>query len=279
MLIAGEYYTLRVARSSDYGLYLTDEEQEVLLPNRYVSEDLKENDTIKVFVYHDSEDRLVATTETPFATAGQVAVLEVVDRSIHGAFLDWGLSSKHLFLPISNQLYRIEKGQKCVVYIYVDSVTGRAVATTKLTGNIKNTEGIDYSYGQQVQGIVAQANDIGFRVIINGKHWAMVYRNQLYQRLSIGDTITAYVVKVTEDNRIDISMAKPGFKGVKDAAEDLLEIIKDNGGIIDLCDNSSPEDIARIAHVSKKVFKRSVGQLLKRGLIEFKGDKIALKNR
>ncbi|MFI3266830.1 MAG: S1-like domain-containing RNA-binding protein [Rikenellaceae bacterium] len=276
MLIAGQYYTLRAGRVSDYGVYLTDEEQEVLLPNRYVSEDLKENDTVKVFVYHDSEDRLVATTETPKATAGQVAVLEVVDRTIHGAFLDWGLSAKHLFLPLSNQQYKVEKGQKCVVYIYTDNVTGRAVATTKLTGNIKNIDELDYSYGQSVEAIVVQSNNVGFRVIINNKHWAMIYHNQIYQRISIGDTLTAYVVKVTEDNRIDLSLTKPGFKGVKDAAEDLLEIIKDNGGVLDLCDDSSPEDIARIARVSKKVFKRSVGQLLKRKLIEFKGNKIVL---
>lgn len=279
MLIAGQYYTLRVARFSDFGLYLTDEEQEVLLPNRYVSDDLKENDTIKVFVYHDSEDRLVATTQTPIATCGQVACLEVVDRSIHGAFLDWGLEAKHLFLPISNQTHRIEKGQKCVVYIYVDNVTRRAVATTKLTSYIKNIDELDYTYGQQVEAIVAQMNDIGFRVVINNKHWAMIYRNQIYKRVSIGDTLQAYVVKITEDNRIDLSLAKPGFKGVKDAAEDLLELIKDNGGSLDLCDDSSPEDIARIAGISKKVFKRSVGQLLKRNLIEFKDSSIVLKRR
>ncbi len=279
MLIAGEYYTLRVARVSDYGLYLTDEEQEVLLPNRYVSEQMKENDAVRVFVYHDSEDRLVATTETPIATCGQVACLEVVDRSIHGAFLDWGLSAKHLFLPISNQLHRIEKGQKCVVYIYVDNVTGRAVATTKLTSYIKNTNELDYAYGQQVEAIVAQVNDIGFRVVINNKHWAMIYRNQIYKRISIGDTLQAYVVKITEDNRIDLAITKPGFKGVKDAAEDLLDLIKNNGGSLDLCDDSSPEDIARIAGISKKVFKRSVGQLLKRKLIEFQADKIVLKRK
>lgn len=278
MITAGAYHTLTIGRDSDYGLFLTDGEQEVLLPNRFVTEEMKIEDQIEVFVYHDSEDRLVASTESPLAVAGDVAYLEAVDKSVHGAFLDWGVAAKQLFLPNSNQQQRIERGKKYIVYIYVDNVTGRAVATTKLTGKVSNVE-IDYKVGDAVDIIVAQENNIGFRVVINNKNWGMIYSNQIYTKVCVGDKMTAYISKITEDNRIDLTLTKAGFKGVKDAAEELLEIIKENGGVIELCDNSSPEDIARIAHVSKKVFKRSVGQLLKRKLIEFKGDTIVLTRR
>ena len=267
MLLAGEYHTLTVVRNSDHGLYLTDGEQEVLLPKRYITDEIANTTELRVFIYHDSENRLVATTEQPYATVSQAAYLEVVDKTIHGAFLDWGLYGKHLFLPNSNQQYRIDRGHKYIVMLYRDNITGRVVATTKLSGRISNSQ-IDLKVGQQVEILVAQTNSVGFRVIIDNKNWGMLYRNQLYRRINIGERLTAFVTKITDDNRIDLSLHQTGYRGVKDSADELLELLNQNNGTLPLNDDSTPEQIAKLAKMSKKAFKRAVGQLLKKRLIE-----------
>jgi predicted RNA-binding protein (virulence factor B family) len=265
MINAGRYHELTVGRISDHGLYLTNPEgDEVLLPNRYVSLKDNEGDTKRVFVYHDSEDRLVATTEEPLATVGDIAYLQVVDRNDHGAFLEWGLAAKHLFLPNRNQQGGVVVGHKYLVWLYEDSITGRAVASMKLRGRVANDE-IGVEPGQQVELIAASASDIGWRVIVNGRHWGMLYKNQLFAPIKIGDRLTGFVRRVTEDKRIDVALQKQGYSEVKDAAERLLDIIKEHGGVLPLGDRSSPEDVARVTAMSKKVFKRALGVLMKRG--------------
>lgn len=267
MLRAGRIQKLTVSRISDYGLYLADEEQnEVLLPNRYISLTDKPGDEKEVFLYHDSEDRLVATTETPLLRVGEAGYLRVVDKTAHGAFLDWGLYGKDLFLPNRNQQGGIIAGRSYIVYLYEDSVTGRCVATCKLKSFINN-DIITVAPRQEVDLLVASESPIGYRVIINNRHWGMLYRNQLFHPIAVGDRTKGYVRKLTEDNRIDVSLQQEGFAQVKDSAEVLLQLVRDNGGFLPLNDDSAPEEVNRLTQTSKKVFKRSLGMLLKRGAV------------
>ena len=267
MLRAGRIQKLTVSRISDYGLYLADEEQnEVLLPNRYISLTDKPGDEKEVFLYHDSEDRLVATTETPLLRVGEAGYLRVVDKTAHGAFLDWGLYGKDLFLPNRNQQGGIIAGRSYIVYLYEDSVRGPCVATCKLKSFINN-DSITVAPRQEVDLLVASESPIGYRVIINNRHWGMLYRNQLFRPIAVGDRTKGYVRKLTEDNRIDVSLQQEGFAQVKDSAEVLLQLVRDNGGFLPLNDDSAPEEVNRLTQTSKKVFKRSLGMLLKRGAV------------
>lgn len=279
MLKAGRNHTLTVSRISDYGLYLENEEHdEVLLPNRYVSLTDKPGDTKEVFVYHDSEDRLVATTETPLLRVGEVGYLKVVDKTVHGAFLDWGLTGKDLFLPNRNQQGGILAGHRYIVYLYEDSVTGRCVATTKLKSFIDNDE-ITVRLREEVDLIVASESPIGYRVIVDNRHWGMLYRNQLFREVAVGDQLRGYVRRITEDNRIDVSLQRTGFAQVKDSAQTLLQLLHDNGGRLPLTDASDPAEVQRLTAMSKKVFKRSAGMLLKRGDIEMTDREIKIRKR
>ena len=272
MLKAGHTQKLTVSRLSEYGLYLTDgtetdgQPNEVLLPNRYTSLTDKVGDEKEVFLYHDSEDRLVATTETPLLRVGEAGYLRVVDKTAHGAFLDWGLYGKDLFLPNRNQQGGIIAGRSYIVYLYEDSVTGRCVATCKLKSFINN-DSITVAPRQEVDLLVASESPIGYRVIINNRHWGMLYRNQLFRPIAVGDRTKGYVRKLTEDNRIDVSLQQEGFAQVKDSAEVLLQLVRDNGGFLPLNDDSAPEEVNRLTQTSKKVFKRSLGMLLKRGAV------------
>lgn len=279
MLRAGRTQTLTVSRISDYGLYLEDgEHNEVLLPNRFTSLTDKPGDTKEVFVYHDSENRLVATTETPALRVGEAGFLRVVDKTVHGAFLDWGLSGKDLFLPNRNQQGGVVAGRQCLVYLYEDSITGRCVATCKLKSFVNN-DLITVAPNQEVALLVASESPIGFRVIVENRHWGMLYRNQLFRPVAVGDRLTGYVSRITDEGRIDILLQRQGYAQVKDSAEILLRLLSDNGGRLPLGDDSSPEKIARLTQMSKKSFKRSLGVLLKRGAVETDGRSIEIRTK
>lgn len=276
MLTAGHYYTLRVNRISNFGLYLADEEgNEVLLPNRYVSMEDKVDDLIDVFVYCDSEDRLIATKDHPLATVGEAAYLRVVDKTIHGAFLDWGLKAKDLFLPNRNMQGKVEAGRSYIVYLYNDNVTGRVVATMLLNGFINNRQ-LTIKPHQEVALLVANRNEIGYRVIIENRHWGMLYHNQLFRPIAIGNRLQGYVSRITEENRVDVTLQKQGYDEVKRSATKLLELLHQNRGSLPLCDASTPQQIAELTGMSKKVFKRCVGMLMKQGRIALLQDKITL---
>lgn len=259
----GEIQRLTVNRLSDYGLYLADEQgNEALLPNRYVSLSQKVGDSVEVFIYHDSEDRITATTDTPTITAGKVAWMKVVDKNIHGAFLDWGIAGKDLFLPNRNQQGGIVIGKSYPIYMYVDDVTGRCVATNKLKSFVNNDDIVTVAKGQQVDILVVSQSEIGYRVIVENRHWGMLYKNQIFRPLALGERTTAYVVKVTEERRIDLSLQRRGYVQVKDSASQLYDAIVAAGGELQLSDNSSPEEIQQQLQMSKKLFKRSLGVLL-----------------
>ena len=267
MLISGQYYTLTVSRNTDHGQYLVDDDgDEILLPKRYVTARVQPGDPIEVFVYTDSEDRPVATTERPFLLAGEAAWLEAVDKSVHGAFFDWGLSGKNLFMPLRNMIGHIEPGRRYIVYMYVDTLTNRLTATAKLNPFIRNDE-ITVAPGDTVDVLVALRNPLGYRVIIDNRYWGMIYSNQIFSPVAVGDRLKGHVIRITEDNRIDISLQKQGFDEVKDAAERLWALLQEHGGKLPVGDKSDPEAVQRTVRMSKKVFKRAVGTLLKQGKI------------
>ena len=273
----GRIQTLKVSRISDFGLYLADEHgEEVLLPNRFVSLSNAVGDEIEVFVYHDSEDRLVATTDKPLITEGKVAYLKVVDKNIHGAFLDWGVSGKDLFLPNRNQQGGVLAGRSYVVWLYVDNITGRCVATMKLKAFIDN-DVITVEPRQKVDLLIASESPIGYRAIINSRHWGMVYKNQIFSDVKVGDRVEGYVRRITEDNRIDLSLRREGYDGVAESSEVLEKLLRENGGELAVGDDSSPEEVRELTQMSKKVFKRAVGMLLKRGVIVADAHRIKLR--
>ena len=274
----GEIQTLRVARVSEFGLYLADEEgNEVLLPNRYVSLTQKVDDEVEVFVYHDSEDRIVATTETPKITTGKVAWLKVVDKNIHGAFLDWGITGKDLFLPNRNQQGGVLVGSYKPVYMYVDNITERCVATTKLKSYVNNEGVVTLSPRQKVEALIVSESEIGYRAIVENRHWGMIYKNQIFREVKLGDKVEAYVSRITEDNRVDLSLQQKGFAQVKDSAEVLYDAIVEAGGKLALTDNSSPEEIREVLNMSKKLFKRSLGVLMSHNRVEVSDNEIKVK--
>lgn len=267
MINVGQINSLTIARETDNGVYLVDDqEKEVLLPNRYVPQEYEIGDEIDVFVYFDSEDRIVASTDLPKVMVGQVAVLEVVGRTSFGVFLDWGLP-KDLFVPKGNQNVPMEVGSRYPVAVYVDNVSGRLVATSKLGRYINNDE-ITVQPKEQVEIVLAQRRDRGFRVIINGKNWGMLYDNQIYTPMRLGDTAKAWVYKISEDGRIDVSLQQQGLDQVKVATDVVVELANDFGGVIPYGDKSAPDEIQAATGMSKKVFKRAVGYLMRQGLME-----------
>ena len=274
---AGKVHTLKISRISDFGLYLADENgDEVLLPNRYVSLADAVGGTKEVFVYHDSEDRLVATTETPNIKAGEVACLKVVDKTIHGAFLDWGLDGKDLFLPNRNQMGGVVVGKTCTVYAYVDDKTGRCVATMKFKAFVNN-DILSVKPKQEVDVLLVAETPVGYKVVINNRHWGMLYKNQIFRQVAVGDRLKAYIRRITDDYRIDVSLQQEGLAAVVDSADELLALLHRNGGSLPLNDDSAPETVRELTQMSKKVFKRTLGMLLKRGQIEITADGIQLK--
>lgn len=266
MIRAANYNRLTIARATDNGLYLTDgEENEVLLPNRYVPKEYEIGDSMEVFVYTDSEDRPVATTETPKIIEGGIAALQAVGFNYHGTFVDWGLP-KDLFVPKRNQQAPMMVGEWYVVALYVDNVTGRPVGTTKLGTRINN-DAITVRPKEEVDILVAVRKEKGFRVVINGKHWGMLYDNQIFTDVKLGMQMKAYVRKIAEDGRIDVSLQQEGFDQVKVAADEVLKMIDEADGVLPVGDKSAPEEVRLATGMSKKIFKRAVGYLMSRGVV------------
>ena len=218
-------------------------------------------------LYHHSGNRLTATTERPYDTVGLGACLEVVYKNLHGAFLAWGITAKDIFIPNSNQSFRMEPGKRYVVFVYRDNVSGRVVATARLNGFVSN-EVIVVRPKQRVRLLVARRIPAGYRVVVDDRNWGVLYDSQLFRTIRIGDTLEGYVSRITEDGRIDVSLQRQGFDRVKDAAEQLAEIIDAQGGALPLNDRSAPEEIAALTGMSKKAFKRALGLLMSRGEAE-----------
>lgn len=274
----GKYNILKVVRRTDNGLYLEDEEQhEVLLPNRFVTENMKEGTLGKVFVYKDSEDRIVATTQTPFVAVDEVALLEVNSVTDIGAFLSWGLD-KDLLLPYSEQKGRVRKGEKVFVFVYLDRATDRICATANLNKFLKNRE-VKLKVNDEVNLLIGPKTEIGFRVVINNMHWGMIYNKEIFSPVREGEKHKGYVKKIREDGKLDCALQKQGIAASNDASEIILRKLKENNGKLTISDNSSPEEIYAMLGFSKKIFKRAAGILFKKGEVDLLESGIVLRKK
>ena len=262
----GKYNQLEVVKTVDFGVYLDGgEEGEILLPTRYVPEGCRPGDVLNVFIYLDNEERLIATTLEPRVQVGEFACLEVAWINEYGAFLDWGLM-KDLFVPFREQKMRMEKGRHYVVHVHVDEESYRIMASAKVERYLSK-EKPDYRAGEEVEVLVWQKTDLGYKVIVENKFGGLVYQGEIFQQLAPGMKLNAYVRQVRGDGKIDLTLQKDGQKKVRDFSETLLQYIKDNGGHTTLNDKSAAEDIYEAFGVSKKTFKKAVGDLYKKRLV------------
>jgi uncharacterized protein len=258
----GKYNKLIAARKADFGMYLNDgNDGEILMPNKYVPKDCKIGDEVEVFVYTDSEDRLVATTEKPFTQVGKFAYLRVVEVSKHGAFLDWGLV-KDLFVPFSEQNMKMVEGSGYVVYVFLDEQTNRVIASAKIDRYLEEPT-TAFEFGQEVDLMIWQKTDLGYKAIINNQFYGTIYENEVFTRLYTGEEIKGYIKKVREDGKIDLYVHKPGHTKLKDNSDLVFEKLEDAGGYIATTDKSPAEDIYDIYGLSKKNYKKAVGDLYK----------------
>lgn len=271
----GKINTLNVVRETENGFYLDGEELgEILMPQKFITEEIRETSQAKVFIYTDSEDRLVATTEKPYAMVGEFARLEVVATTQFGAFLDWGLP-KDLLVPFNEQKAKMKEGGEYVVYVYLDTKTNRIAASAKLDKFLDN-DSPDYQAGKEVKLIIAEETDLGYKAIVNNRHWGMLYKNQLFKPVSIGQKTVGYVNKIREDEKIDLLLEKPGYEKVDAISEKILEELKKNNGFLAVSDKTSPEIIKAMFGISKKNFKKAIGGLYKKKIIQFDSDGIRL---
>ena len=263
MIKIGEYNKLTINRFVDFGAYLIDnEDNEVLLPKRYLSGEEELDDNIEVFVYNDSENRPVATTEHPFATVGQFSLMRVKAVNAIGAFLDWGLVAKDLLVPFGEQRVRMQAGRSYIVFIYLDPSSQRIVASAKLD-KFLNKSVPDYYHRQKIDVLITQQLEIGYRVIVDGKHWGMIYNNELYQQVNIGEHHMGFIKQVRDDGKIDVTLAKIEKMRIDDVAALILDYLQENGGTMTLNDKSTPDEILRTFNCSKKDFKKALGLLYK----------------
>ncbi len=275
MLFLGKFNDLTIERSTSVGLFLSEPEgAEVLLPNKYVTEEMEVGETVRVFVYKDSEDRPVATTQTPFLLRNEFGYLQVRDVNSYGAFLDWGLE-KDLFVPFSEQTSRMEKGESYIVFLYLDRRTDRLLATAKWRQNLDNSR-LLVKEGDEVDLLVAERTDLGYNVIINHYHLGLIYYSDVFRRIGIGQRLGGYVKLIREDGKIDVSLEKAGYERIEEHADAIYDMLSQQGGFLPLTDRSSPSEIENHLQMSKKNFKKAIGGLYKRGLITLEENGIRL---
>lgn len=275
MINIGKYNRLRVARFVDFGAYLSDDSNnEVLLPARYVPADAAVGDEIEVFVYNDTEERPVAVTEHPFACVGEFAFLQVAQVNKFGAFLDWGVP-KHILVPFAEQRVRMEEGGIYPVYVYLDHITKRVVASAKLEKFLGNVMP-EYHPGDKVSALVWQHTPRGYKVIVDNLFQGMIYDNEVYAPLEIEQTVTAYVKNVRDDNKIDLTLGDKAVNRVAGLADEIIDHLSRNGGSMTLTDSSTPEEIKEAFRCSKKDFKKAIGKLYKDHKIVISDDSIHL---
>jgi predicted RNA-binding protein (virulence factor B family) len=273
MIKLGDYNTLNILRHTSVGLFLGDEDgNEILLPNKYVPEHYEIADSINVFCYLDHEERPVAVTIKPKITINSFALLKVADVTEYGAFLDWGME-KHLFVPFKEQARKMEPGKWYMVYLYEDEKTGRLVASSKTDRFLDNSH-MTLERFDEVELMVYRYTDLGTEMIVNGKYKGLVYKDEIYKKLHLGERLTGVVKKVRDDNKLDISLEKIGFKNLEPSAEKVLEVLEANHGFLDLHDKSDPELIRHKLGMSKKSYKKAIGVLYKQKRIRIEEDGI-----
>lgn len=277
MIEVGHINRLRVDRELEFGVFLSaldseNSEDAILLPTRYIPEGLEIDDEIDVFVYSDSEDRLLATTETPKVMAGQAAFLRVLAVNRTGAFLDWGLP-KDLLLPYGEQKRELQVGQFCTVFVYKDKYSDRVVASTRLNRHIGMSEA-EYDAGDKVEIMVVARTDLGYKVIVDNLHWGLLYKNEVFKPLNNGMKTVAWVKKVVDNEKVDLILSPPKSERFSGLAEQIMTALEAGDGFLPLNDKSSPEDIRRRFGISKRDFKAAIGALYKQRVITIQADGI-----
>lgn len=268
----GQLNNLKVVKHADFGVYLDGgEDGEILLPLRDMPDSCEVGDTVEVFICYDSEDRIIATTQIHFAMVGDFAHLKVKAKESVGAFLDWGLP-KDLFLPFSEQTRETRVGHYVIVYVYLDK-SDRISASMRLDRHIDKEPG-EYTVGQSVDLMIAAKTELGFKAIINNRHWGVLYENEVFQRLDIGQKIKGFINKVRPDGKIDLSLTKSGYEAPDDVAEKILAALNAKGGFLAITDKTAPETIYQLFDVSKKKYKMALGGLYKKRLIAIDEDGI-----
>ena len=263
----GEYNTLRVARAFDFGMYLGEDKDVVLLPKRFIPPGVEVGDMLKVFVYHDSENRLIATTQKPIGIVGDIVNLQAVTVTNQGAFMDWGLM-KDLFVPKAKQLMGMRVGGYYIVKIYLDEQTGRVAATEKIEHFLSN-EYLTVKEQDPVDLLVYRRTDIGYTVIINNQHTGVLHFSDIFQEIGVGDRLKGFIKNIREENKIDVAIGKMGYSRVEDEAGKVLRLLQENDGYLPYNDKSNPDEIYSFFGMSKKTFKMTTGNLYKSRKIEF----------
>ena len=267
MVKMGEYNVLKVIKEKSMGVFLDDGAEGILLPKRFVPEGTKIGDELKVFLYFDSEDRPIATTQKPYGVLGDIVKLKAVNVTNQGAFLDWGLM-KDLFIPKSKIKNYMVKNGEYLVKIVKDEKTGRLAATEKLEPFLSN-ENLTVEEKELVDLVVYRQTDIGYEVIINNLHKGILHNNEIYRNISIGDRFKGFIKNILPENKIDVAAGKPGYERVEDETQKILRLLKENDGYLPYGDKSSPEDIYSFFEMSKKTFKMAIGKLYKQKKINF----------
>lgn len=267
MIQVGAYNQLKVIREADFGVYLDDSEDGILLPKRFVPAGTRIGDELKVFLYHDGEDRLIATTQQANGTVGEIVKLSVVSVMDKGAFLDWGLM-KDLFVPKSKQVTGMKVGGEYLVKIYLDELTGRVAATEKFDSSLSNDD-LTVKEMDMVDLIVYRKSDIGYVVIVNGRHTGVLHANEVYREIAVGDHLKGFIKKIRTDNKIDVVLGNTGYKRVEDELDKVMRLLAENNGYLPYHDKSGPDEIYSFFGMSKKAFKMATGNLYKQRKITF----------
>ncbi len=275
MVEFGKNNSLRVIKEVDFGVYLDgDTDGEILMPIRYVPANCKVGDYVDVFLYLDSEDRPIATTEKPYAQVDEFAMLRVKSVNKIGTFLDWGIM-KDLLVPFREQKVTMIEGRSYLVYIYVDEETKRIVASAKLNKFVDKSLP-EYSVGQEVELVIESETDLGYKAIINNRHWGILYENEVFEQLAKGLKIKGFIKKIRTDNKIDLALHPLGYEKVDPLTQMILDELIKEGGFIPVSDKSDAEEVYRVFGISKKSFKQALGALYKRRLITLSPDGIRL---
>jgi len=266
MITVGAYNTLRVAKYVDFGLYLTDGEQEILLPAKYAPRDLAEGDPLRVFVYMDSEDRIIATTLRPKGVVGDFVALEAKEVTPVGAFMDWGLD-KDLLVPFRQQSRPMQAGRIYVVRILLDEVSNRLIGSTKLAKHLAPVPA-NLPMGESVDALIYDLRPDGARAVVDNTFSAAIFADDIHVRLNIGDRRRAYVKRVREDGQVALALTPQGYSAAIEQADLIMERLHKEGGFLPYSDESSPEEIRKVFGISKGTFKKAVGKLMKEGRVE-----------
>ncbi|WP_058493982.1 S1 RNA-binding domain-containing protein [Legionella worsleiensis] len=277
MIKVGQFNKLKVVKEVPFGLYLEGKEWgDILLPNKFVPEGAKIGDLLDVFVYFDSDDKIIATTQRPRVQLGHCAFLKVIDVNRVGAFLDWGLD-KDLLVPVPEQQKPMEQGKSYIVCVKLDN-KGRIIASSKLDHFLDKTP-LNVQRGDEVSLLLAERTDLGNKVIINNSHWGLIHKADIFQPLNYGRRMTGYIKTVRDDGKVDVVLRKLGHNNILDLATRILDQLQQKDGFLPIHDKSSAEEIMRTFGDSKKSFKSAIGQLYKEGIIQIEDNGIRLRNK